>query len=283
MAQQFLDQDGQLTRRSMMAAVAAGYALAACPSLANVIATDLVGLATGQVALTSFDGKSLPIYFARPEKGEKFPIILVVQEIFGVHEHIKDVCRRFAKLGYLAIAPELYVRQGDPSKMTDIPTILAEIVSKVPDNQVMQDLDYVVTWAKNNKGEGERIGITGFCWGGRITWLYSNHNSNVRAGVAWYGKIVGTVSENTPKHPIDIAPTLKTPVLGLYGGADQGIPNDTVEKMKAALKAAGARSEIVVYPNAPHAFHADYRPSYQAEPAKDGWQRAIAWFQKNGV
>jgi carboxymethylenebutenolidase len=201
-----------------------------------------------------------------------------------VHEHIRDVCRRLAKLGYLAVAPELYVRQGDPSKVSDIPTLLKTIVASVPDEQVLADLDAVAAWAgKSAGGDPGRLAITGFCWGGRIVWLYAAHNPALKAGVAWYGRLAGDASANNPKHPIDIAANLKAPVLGLYGGADQGIPQDSVEKMRAALKAAKVATEIKVYDGAPHAFHADYRPSYRAEPAQDGWARMQAWLKAQGV
>ena len=212
-------------------------------------------------------------------------VVLVIQEIFGVHEYIADTCRRFAKAGYLAIAPQLYARQGDASAYTDIAKLMAEVVSKVPDAQVMADLDGAVAWATANGGDGTRVGITGFCWGGRITWLYAAHGP-VKAGVAWYGRLVGQASELTPKHPVDLAPILKAPVLGLYGEKDTGIPLDTVDKMKAALAGGNAQakaSQFVVYPDTPHAFHADYRPSYRKGPAEDGWARALAWFKTHGV
>jgi carboxymethylenebutenolidase len=225
-----------------------------------------------------------------PEGKKNLPVILVIQEIFGVHAHIADVCRRFAHAGYLAIAPELYARQGDPSTYTDIPKLQADIVSKVPDAQVMGDLDAVVAWAGANGGNAKKLGITGFCWGGRITWLYAAHNKAVKAGVAWYGRLVGTVSPLTPKHPVQLAAELKAPVLGLYGGQDGGIPLTTVNEMKEALAAAGAKgntaaagSEFVVFRDAPHAFHADYRPSYRKEAAQEGWAQALAWFKAKGV
>jgi carboxymethylenebutenolidase len=210
-------------------------------------------------------------------------VILVVQEIFGVHEHIKDVARRFAKAGYMAIAPELYYRQGDVSKLTDNKEIFAKVVSKVPDAQVMSDLDSTVAWAGKNGGNVEKLGITGFCWGGRIVWLYVAHNPRVDAGVAWYGRLVGDKNEMNPAHPIDLVDKINAPVLGLYGGADAGIPNDTVDQMNAALKKAGKKSMIHLYPDTPHAFNADYRPSYRKEQAEDGWKRALAWFKANGV
>jgi carboxymethylenebutenolidase len=219
-----------------------------------------------------------------PAKGKNFPVVLVVQEIFGVHEHIKDICRRFAKLGYLAVAPELYARQGDVSnkQMNDI----MPIVAKVPDAQVMSDLDSAVAWAKKNGGNTAKLGITGFCWGGRIVWLYAAHNPNLKAGVAWYGRLVPPASGSNalqPKHPIVLVKELKAPVLGLYAGKDQGIPVDSVEQMKKALKDAGKPSEIILYPDAQHGFHADYRPSYNKAEAQDGWKRLLDWFKKNGV
>ncbi len=216
--------------------------------------------------------------------GGTFPVVLFVQDIFGVHEHIKDVCRRFAKLGYLAIAPELYARQGDVSKMTDANEILSNVVSKVPDSQVMTDLDATVTWAeKSGKGNVNKLGITGFCWGGRIVWLYAAHSPRLKAGVAWYGRLVGQASDLMPKSPLDVAATLKAPVLGLYGGADAGIPSETIEQMQKALQAAKSESQIVIYPDTPHGFHADYRPSYRKDQAQDGWKRLQEWFKKYRV
>ena len=213
-----------------------------------------------------------------------FPVVLVVQEIFGVHEHIKDLCRRLAKAGCMAVAPELYARQGDVSKIADASQIMREVVSKVPDAQVMSDLDATAAYAKGSgKGDTARLGITGFCWGGRIVWLYAAHNPNLKAGVAWYRRLVGDATATTPKHPVQLAAELKAPVLGLYGAADQGIPVSTVEQMKQACAAANKTCEFVVYPEAPHAFNADYRPSYREAPAKDGWQRLQAWFKKYGV
>jgi carboxymethylenebutenolidase len=208
--------------------------------------------------------------------------VLVVQEIFGVHEHIKDVCRRFAKLGYYAVAPELFARATDTSKLTTIDEGRAA-AAKVSDKQVMSDLDSTTAFAKTEKGDVTRLGITGFCYGGRVVWLYSAHSPVLKAGVAWYGRITGPTNEMQPKNPLDLVDSLKAPVLGLYGGADQGIPNADVEKMQAALKAARKSSEIVLYDGAPHGFHADYRPSYRETPAKDGWQRLRAWFQQNGA
>ncbi|TLY26726.1 MAG: dienelactone hydrolase family protein [Nitrospirae bacterium] len=273
-----------VTRRGfMMTTLAIGFALAIKPVSAETLTTDAAGLAAGEVKIPTSDG-SIPAYRAMPSKGRAFPVVVVVQEIFGVHEHIKDVCRRLAKLGYLAVAPELYARQGAVSKLTDVNDIITKVVSKVPDAQVMADLDATVAWVKES-GEGnvEKLGVTGFCWGGRIVWLYAAHNPRAKAAVAWYGRLVGKPSELQPKHPIDIAASLKVPVLGLYGGDDQGIPLDTVEQMRKALQEAGSPSEIVVYPNTPHGFHADYRASYRKEQAEDGWRRLQAWFKQHGV
>jgi carboxymethylenebutenolidase len=228
----------------------------------------------------------VPAYRAAPAGKTGLPVVLVIQEIFGVHEYIADTARRFAKAGYLAIAPSLYARQGDATQYSDVSKLMAELVSKVPDAQVMADLDAAVRWAGANGGDTSKVGITGFCWGGRITWLYSAHSPSVKAGVAWYGRLVGASTELTPRHPVDVAARLNGPVLGLYGAADTGIPLDTVDKMKAALatgNAAAKASEFVVYPDAPHAFHADYRPSYRQGPAEDGWKRALAWFKTHGV
>jgi len=271
------------SRTVMMGSLGAGFALAAQPVTAQTIMTPSDGLEAGDIKIRTADGE-IPGYRAVLNTGSNFPTVIVVQEIFGVHEHIKDVCRRFAKAGYFAVAPELYARQGDPSKAGDVQTLIREIVSKVPDEQVMSDLDDTVAWAKGTgKADTSKLGITGFCWGGRIVWLYAAHNPDLDAGVAWYGRLVGQSSELTPKHPIDLAADMKAPVLGLYGGADTGIPVDTVEQMKKALTAAGKKHEFMVYPDTPHAFHADYRPSYRKEAAEDGWKRALAWFKANGV
>ena len=209
-----------------------------------------------------------------------FPTVLVVQEIFGVHEHIKDVCRRFAKEGYFAVAPELYARQGDPSKLTDIPKIISDIVAKVPDAQVMSDLDSTSAWAKTtSKADTGRLGVVGFCWGGRIVWMYAAHNPGLKAGVAFYGPLTGATNDLKPRNPIDIAKDLKAPVLGLYGGADQGIPNDTVDKMRDAMRANKKAGDLILYPDTPHGFHADYRPSYRKDKADEAWQRTLSWFK----
>ena len=271
------------TRRGfVVTSLATGFALSVQPVSAETIKTDSEGLEAGEVKVPTKDGE-MPAYRAAPKKGENFPVILVVQEIFGVHEHIKDICRRFAKLGYLAVAPELYARQGDVSKLTAFPDIL-KIVAKVPDEQVMNDLDATVAWAKKSgKGNTDKLGVTGFCWGGRIVWLYSAHNPSLKAGVAWYGRLVGMADDLHPKHPVELAGSLKAPVLGLYGGADDGIPVATVEQMRKALKEAKRPSEIIVYPDTPHGFHADYRPSFRKKEAEDAWKKAQEWFKKNGV
>ena len=226
-----------------------------------------------------------PAYRAAPAGRTGLPVVLVIHEIFGVHEYIADTARRFARAGYLAIAPELYARQGDPAGYGEIAKLQADIVTKVPDAQVMADLDGALKWAAANGGDAGKAAITGFCWGGRITWLYAAQGP-VKAGVAWYGRLVGSATEATPKHPVDLAASLKAPVLGLYGAADTGIPLDTVDKMKAALangSPAARASQFVVYPEAPHAFHADYRPSFRQGPAEDGWKRALEWFKANGA
>ena len=281
-----------LSRRTAMAATGTvfggTFALGVQPVCAQtMITTPADGLTAGEVKVKTKDGKEMSAYRAYPASGTGFGMILVVQEIWGVHAHIADVCRRFAKAGYYALAPELYFRQGDPLKIPDIQQLLREIVAKVPDEQVMGDLDSSVAFAKGEgKADTAKLGITGFCWGGRIVWLYDAHNPAVKAGVAWYGRVVGQATALTPKHPIDLAKDLNGPVLGLYGGADTGIPNDTVDKMRAALKegsAAAKKSEIITYPDTPHAFNADYRPSFRKGPAEDGWKRALAWFKANGV
>jgi carboxymethylenebutenolidase len=274
----------EFTRRGfVMTTLASGFAVAVQPVTAETITTGTEGLQAGEVKVAVKDGE-IPAYSAMPAKGGPFPVVLVVQEIFGVHEHIKDVCRRLAQLGYLAVAPELYARQGDVSKETDIQKIIAEVVSKVPDKQVMDDLDAAVAWAKKSgKADTSKLAVTGFCWGGRIVWLYAAHNPELKAGVAWYGRLVGMADELHPKHPLDLVTELKAPVLGLYGGADSGIPNDTVERMQKALKDAGKPCEIVLYPDTPHGFHADYRPTYRQDKAEDGWKRLVAWLKTHGV
>jgi carboxymethylenebutenolidase len=272
------------TRRNFVVSVlASGFALATQPVSAQTITTDARGLTAGEVKIPVKDGE-MPAYRAMPASGGPYPVVLVVQEIFGVHEHIKDICRRLAKAGYLAVAPELYARQGAVAHLKDIQEILSNVVSKVPDAQVMSDLDATLAWtASTGQADPGRLAITGFCWGGRIVWLYCAHNPAVKAGVAWYGRLVGQAGELTPKHPVDIAPSLEVPVLGLYGGADQGIPPQSIEQMRVALERGASGSQIVVYEDAPHGFNADYRPSYRKEAATDGWKRMTAWFKAHGA
>ena len=278
---------GQANRRTALkAALGVGYAAAVLPTLAQTaVKTSADGLTAGEVTI-DVNGFKMPAYRAAPAGKTGLPVVLVLSEIFGVHEYIADTARRFARAGYLAIAPELFVRQGDAKAASDIAKLMSEVIGKVPDAQVLGDLDATVKWAAAHGGDTGKLGVTGFCWGGREVWLYAAHNPAVKAGVAWYGRLVGQASELTPKHPVDIAASLHGPVLGLYGGADTGIPLDTIDKMKSALAAGSAAakaSNFVVYPDAPHAFHADYRPSFRKEPAEDGWKRALAWFRQNGV
>jgi carboxymethylenebutenolidase len=269
-------------REFLVTKLAAGFALAVSPAGAETITTSSQGLVSGEVKIPAKDG-SIPAFRAMPAKGKKLPVVLVVQEIFGVHEHIKDICRRFAKLGYFAIAPEMYARQGDVSKL-EMNKIISEVVSKVPDSQVMSDLDAAVAYAASTKKcDTAKLAITGFCWGGRITWMYAAHNPKLKAGAAWYGRLKGQPNPMTPKHPVDVAASLHAPVLGLYGGKDTGIPLDTVDAMREAIKAAGKSANIIVYPDAPHGFHADYRPSYRKPDAEAAWKELLAWFKKNGV
>jgi carboxymethylenebutenolidase len=266
-------------------AVGSGFAAAVLPVAAQTIRTGSEGLTVGEVTIPAGDFK-LPAYRAMPAGKSGLPTVLVVSEIFGVHEHIADVARRFAKRGYLAIAPELFVRQGDAQSYGEVSKLMSEVVSRVPDAQVLGDLDACTAWAAANGGDASRLGITGFCWGGRITWLYDAHSPRVRAAVAWYGRLVGDVTPNTPRNPVDLAAALHGPVLGLYGGQDQGIPLASVEQMQAALAKGGAaarESTFQVYPQAGHAFNADYRPSYRKPAAEDGWKRCLAWFRAHGV
>ena len=270
-------------RGFLKVALGTGFAVAALPVVAqNVIKTDGAGLISGTV-MVKIDGQDVPVYASQPEGKTGLPVILVISEIFGVHEHIADMARRFAKQGYLALAPDLFVRQGDATKAPSMPELMKNIVGKTPDAQVMSDLDAIVDWARQNGGDTARLGITGFCWGGRITWLYAAHNPAVKAGVAWYGRLVGESTAITPQHPVDIAPALKAPVLGLYGAKDTGISQESIATMKAALAKGSSKSEFVVYPDSGHAFNADYRPSYVAADAKDGYARCLAWFKANGV
>ncbi|WP_287741905.1 dienelactone hydrolase family protein [Diaphorobacter sp.] len=276
---------GASRRTALGVMLGAGYAAAAAPVMAQTaVSTPADGLTAGEVhfAVNGFDVRA---YRAAPQGKTGLPVVLVISEIFGVHEYIADVCRRLAHQGYLAVAPDLFARQGDPRAYSEVAKLMSELVSKVPDAQVMADLDGAVQWAGAHGGDLQRVGITGFCWGGRITWLYAAHGP-VKAGVAWYGRLVGQASALNPKHPVDLAPILKAPVLGLYGEKDAGIPLDTIDKMKSALSegsAAAKASRFVVYPDAPHAFHADYRPSFRKEAAQDGWKRTLAWFKQHGV
>ena len=278
----------ELTRRRfVMTALASGFALAVQPVHAqSVITTSAEGLLAGEINIPTPDGQ-LPAYRAQPARGRNLPTVLVVQEIFGVHEHIQDVCRRLAQLGYLAIAPELYARQGNPREYAEVKDLVANLVSKVPDDQVMADLDAAAAWAADHGGDAAKLAITGFCWGGRIVWLYAAHNPAIKAGVAWYGALVRPATPLQPTSPIDLVDALKGPVLGLYGGADTGIPQDTVAAMRtrlaASTNAAAKTSEIVVYPDTPHGFHADYRSSYREPQARDGWVRLRDWFSRHGV
>ena len=275
------------TRRGFVRrAVGTGFAAAALPVMAQtVIKTDSTGLVAGEVMIPVGDFR-MPAYRAAPQGKAGAPVVLVVSEIFGVHEYIADVARRFAKAGYFAIAPEMFVRQGDPTEYGEIGKLIAEVISKVPDAQVMGDLDATLAWAKGQGADTSKAAVTGFCWGGRITWLYSAHNPGIKAGVAWYGRLVGQPNPLQPANPVDVAGRLHGPVLGLYGEKDTGIPLDTVDRMKAALAAGSAaakKSEFVIYPDAPHAFHADYRPSFRQAAAEDGWKRCRAWFKAHGV
>ena len=275
--------DGCGRRSFLQATLGAGFAAAVMPVVAQtVVKTSTDGLTAGQVDI-DIKGQKVPVYRAQPEGKKNLPVILVISEIFGVHEHIADVARRFAQQGYLALAPDLFIRQGDPTRYASNTEIMKEVISKVPDQQVMQDLDAIVAWAKANGGDASRLGITGFCWGGRITWLYSAHNPQVKAGVAWYGRLVGDTTENTPRHPVDVAPKLTTPILGLYGAKDASIPLDTVRKMEAALAQGSSKSKFVVFENSGHAFHADYRPTFNEADAKKGWQLCLDWFRQHGV
>ena len=281
-----VDASGTNRRVALKAALGVGYAAAAAPIMAQTaIKTPATGLVAGEVTI-DVKGFKMPAYRAAPAGKTGLPVVLVISEIFGVHEYIADTTRRLAQAGYLAIAPELFVRQGDPSEYGEIAKLQAEIIAKVPDEQVMGDLDAAVAWATVNGGHTDKLGITGFCWGGRITWLYAAHQAKLKAGVAWYGRLVGNTTPQTPRHPLALAGSLKAPVLGLYGGADTGIPLDSVDKMKAELAKGPAEakaSEFVVYPDAPHAFHADYRSSYRKPAAEDGWQRMLAWLGRHGV
>lgn len=272
-----------MTRRAFTAAAAsAGFALAVQPISAETITTPEAGLSAGMVKFAT-SGLEMDAYRAAPEGKTGAPVILVVQEIFGLHEHIRDVCRRFAREGFYAIAPNLYQREGDATAVADIQTLVETIVSKVPDAQVMADLDAVLEFARGEGADADRAGVTGFCWGGRVTWLYAHHRPATKAGVAWYGRLVGEANELRPTHPVDIGAQLAVPVLGLYGGADRGIPNETVEQMRAEIAKSSSGSDIVLYPDAPHGFLADYRDTYRADVAADAWGRCVAWFRTHGL
>lgn len=273
-----------ISRRAFaMTSLASGFALSVQPISAATLTTDAAGLEAGEVKIPVSDGE-MPAYRAMPAKGTKLGTILVIHEIFGVHEWIKDVTRRFAKAGYLAVAPDLYARYGDATKYTDFKTLIAELVRKVGDDTVLSDLDATAKWSASNGGDGDKIGVTGFCWGGRGTWMYTAHNPNVKAGVAWYGGMAKKENDPRPVQPIALADKMKGRVLGLYGELDKGIPVSEVDQMRAALTAAGdTKSEIVVFPGADHGFLADYRPSYNEAAAKDGWKRALDWFKAHGV
>ena len=278
---------GGMDRRHFhRSALGAAFAAAAGPVVAQTaIRTPTAGLTVGE-AMVEVAGFKMPVYRAAPSGVRNAPVVLVISEIFGVHEHIADVAHRFAHAGYFAIAPELFARAGDPTSYGEIAKLIAEIVMKTPDSQVMSDLDACLDWAQAQGADASRSAVTGFCWGGRITWMYAAHQSRVKAGVAWYGRLVGATSPAWPSHPIDQVGRLQAPVLGLYGGKDDGIPLESVERMKAALQqgsAAARRSEFVVYPEAPHAFHADYRPTFRKEAAEDGWKRCLAWFKAQGA
>jgi carboxymethylenebutenolidase len=274
-----------LSRRGFMtasAAVTAGYTLAAGPVRADVIKTDSSGLVTGDTKIKVADGE-MPGYFARPAGVNNPPVVLVAMEIFGLHEYIKDVTRRLAKLGAFAVAPDYYFRKGaDLTKITDIPQLLP-IVNAKPDAELLSDLDSTVAWAKAEGGDTSRLGIIGFCRGGRAVWEYAAHSSTLKAGAAFYGPLVDPPNPVWPKSPTQLAPDMKAPVLGLYGEADTGIPVATVEAFKAALAADKKTAEFKIYPAAPHGFHADYRPSYRKEAAEDAWSQMQAWFKKYGV
>ncbi|MEN9843663.1 MAG: Carboxymethylenebutenolidase [Pseudomonadota bacterium] len=277
---------GATRRTALKMAVGVGYAASVTPIMAQTaVKTSAEGLTAGEIAI-DVNGFKMPAYRAAPAGKTNLPVVLVLSEIFGVHEYIADTARRLARAGYLAIAPELFVRQGDAQSYGEMAKLMAEVISKVPDAQVLGDLDATVKWAAAHGGDVNRLGVTGFCWGGRQTWLYTAHNPQVKAGVAWYGRLVGATTPLTPKHPVDVAAQLAGPVLGLYGGADTGIPVATVAQMQNALAQGGAAakaSTFVLYPDAPHAFHADYRPSFRKDPAEDGWKRLLAWFSAHGV
>ncbi len=275
--------DNDLTRRDFIVS-SMGYALAVSPITAFAISTSADGLIGKDIVIPVNDGGKMPAYVAMPKSGRKLPCIMVVQEIFGLHEYIKDVCRRLANAGYVAVAPSLYFRQGDATKIADINQLRSTIVNKVKYDQVLSDLDATASWLQQQKNtDATKLGITGFCWGGTATWMYAAHNPKVKAGVAWYGKIKGEVTANQSKFPIDIAKTLKVPVLGLYGEKDAGIPLEDLREMERSLAQGSSGARIIIYPGAQHGFHADYRPAYDEKSAKDGWEKMLAFFRKQSV
>ncbi|MDR3429257.1 dienelactone hydrolase family protein [Silvimonas sp.] len=274
---------GHSRRDFLTVSIATGFALAVRPVAASTIITDSTGLQAGTVTI-AVAGGDMPAYRAQPAAAKgPLPVVIVVQEVFGVHEHIQDVCRRLAKLGYLAIAPELYFRQGDPRKYPEIADLLKNLVSKVPDEQVIADLDVTVAFAIANGGDAARVALTGFCWGGRIAWLYAAHNPRLKAVAIWYGQVLQPTSANSPKNALDLVDKINVPVIGFFGGKDQGITQENLAKMRAAMDAANKTFELHVYPEAGHGFNADYRPSYDEAAAKDAWQRMLGWFHKYGV
>ncbi|MBC8142894.1 MAG: dienelactone hydrolase family protein [Armatimonadetes bacterium] len=279
------EETAAVSRRTLLATgLFTGFALAVQPVAEGAITTDTAGMVASEVKIKAADGVAVPAYQAHPARGTNLPVVIVVQEIFGVHEHIKDVCHRFAKLGYFVIAPELFYRQGDVSKIADIGKVISEVVNEVPDTQVMSDLDDTVAHAKaTGLADTAKLAITGFCWGGRIVWLYAAHNPKLKAGAAWYGGLAKGRSEVASTAAVSIAPTLTVPVLGLYGAQDNGIPQTDVEAMRTALDAGKSGSKIIVYPDAGHGFHADYRPSYKEDDAKDAFAKLLEWFKDNGV
>jgi carboxymethylenebutenolidase len=275
--------EGLDRRRVLVTSLTAGFALSVQPVAASTIVTDAGGLEAGDVQIPVADGQ-IPGYCAKPQGGGKLPVVIVIQEIFGIHEWIKDICRRFAKAGYLAVAPYLYSRQGDATAYADIRSLVEQVVSKVDDTVVLSDLDATIAWAVSQGGDAGRVGVTGFCWGGRQTWLHVAHNPQVKAGVAWYGQLVRREGNTAPRHPVEVAADLKGRVLGLYGELDKGIPLTQVDAMRAALRAASDTGcEIIVYPGADHGFLADYRPTYNEAAARDAWARCLGWFKARGV
>jgi carboxymethylenebutenolidase len=276
-------ESDQSRRGFLITRLSAGFAAAVLPISAATITTDSNDLTAGEVAIPTKDG-SIPAYRAMPmTNGKTFPIVLVVQEVFGVHEHIKDLCRRLGKAGYLAVAPALYARQGDPATVTDVQDLMTKIVAKVPDAQVMSDLDATVAWAAKNQGDGNKLALTGFCWGGRIAWLYAAHNPRLKASAAWYGRLVGPTNPLQPKNPIDVVSQLKAPVIGFYGGKDAGIPQESIQQMREAVLNSGKTGNINVYPEAGHGFNADYRTSFNDAAASDAWKKMLVFFQQKGV